>query len=704
MTSPGTVTFRVGIDIGGTFTDIIFLTPDGEVLSAKLLSTPDDYGRAIVEGLQAVVTRDGADPGAVAELIHGTTIATNTILEHKGARTGLLTTEGFADVLEIRRLRMPRLYDLAYEKPPVLVERDRRLEVRERMDHRGEVVRPLDEADAGRVIDALLALGVQSVAVCLLHAYANPRHEQRLRELVRARAPRLPICLSSDVLPEIKEYERTSTTVVNAYILPVVERYLRALGTELWSLGIRAPLLVMQSNGGTMGAEAAAERPIHIIESGPAAGVVGARELARRLGYADILTFDMGGTTAKASIIEQGEVSRVAEMDVGGGINLAGRLLKGGGYHVRVPAIDIAEVGAGGGSLVWLDPGGGLRVGPESAGADPGPVCYGHGGTVPTVTDANVVLGFLNPEALVGGALRLDHDAAAAALTEKIARPLGLDLEEAAWGVHVLANATMARAVRAVSSERGRDPRRFALMAFGGNGPVHGITLARSLGIPRVVVPPVPGLFSALGLLFPNIEHHYVRTYKRRLDGVDLDDLERVFRLLEDDGVHALKTEGYAEPATERERFVDMRYLGENSELTVRFPGTTVSARTSAELREVFGREHERNYGYRSDAEIVEVVNVRVIVRGLSSFARVPDRLHSRRASSESPAPRDRSIFFGREVGWIRTPLVSRGHLKGGEHAGPLAVEEYDSTVIVPPGCRAALDDWDDVIVTVEAP
>jgi N-methylhydantoinase A len=694
-------TFRVGIDVGGTFTDIIFLTPGGDVLAAKVLSTPDDYGRAIVEGLQAVLVGDAVDPAGIAELIHGTTIATNTILEHKGARTGLITTEGFADVLEIRRLRMPRLYDLAWEKPPVLVPRDRRLEVSERIDYRGEVVRPLDEAHAAGVIDHLLGLGVQSVAICLLNAYANPAHEERLRALLAARARDLPVCLSSDVLPEIKEYERTSTTVVNAYVLPVVERYLRALGGALRSLGIRAPLLVMQSNGGTMGAEAAAERPIHIIESGPAAGVVGARELARQLGYLDLLAFDMGGTTAKASIIENGEVRRVTEMDVGGGINLAGRLLRGGGYHVRVPAIDIAEVGAGGGSVVRLDPGGGLRVGPESSGAAPGPVCYGRGGTVPTVTDANVVLGFLNPEYLVGGALRLDRDRAAAAIAAQIAEPLGLQLEDAAWGVHVLANATMARAVRSVSSERGRDVRRLALMAFGGNGPVHGITLAQSIGIPRVVVPPVPGLFSALGLLFPNLEHHHVRTYKRRLDAIDLADLEGAFGRLEDEGLRALEAEGYPAAATERERFVDMRYLGENSELTVRCAESAVSPETPATLRERFGAEHERNYGYRSDTEVVEVVNIRVVVRGVSTFRRVPERLAARRGAAEPAAGARRPMFFGREHGWMKVPLISRAQLRDVEAAGPLAIEEYDSTVIVPPDCRATLDAWDNAVVMV---
>lgn len=689
------MSFRVGIDIGGTFTDIVFLTEDGRVRTAKVPSTPDDYSRGIAEGIRALFAEWRIDGSSVAEVIHGTTVATNAILEHKGARTGLITTDGFRDVLEIRRLRMPRLYDLGWQKPETLVPRDRRLEVRERIDHRGEVVRPLDEADALRVVDELLATGVESIAVCLLNAYANGAHEARLGALIRERSPDVPVNLSSEVLPEIREYERTSTTVVNAYILPVVGRYLRSLTVVLRDLGVRAPLLIMQSNGGTMSAESAARRPIHIIESGPAAGVVGAVEIARKLGCADVLTFDMGGTTAKASIIEGGEVSRVSECEVGGGINLAGRLLRGGGYHVRVPAIDIAEVGAGGGSLVAIDRGGSMRVGPESAGADPGPVCYDRGGKIPTVTDANVVLGFINPAYLVGGGLRLDARRAEEALAETVARPLGLEVADAAWGVHVLANAMMARAVRAVSSERGRDPRQFVLMAFGGNGPVHAVTLAQSLEIPRVVVPPVPGLFSALGLLFPEIEHHYVRTHKRRLHELGVEDGERVFAQLEAEGRRALAAEGYPDARVVVSRLVDARYLGENSELTIPFPDC--GRDVARALRDRFDQEHERTYGYRSADEVVEIVNLRVITRGLSSFTRVPTRLSIESDGTEGAARR--RAYFGPEHGWCDVSVLSRRAL--GTVEGPLIVEQYDTTIVVPPGCRATVDDEDNVIVDV---
>jgi N-methylhydantoinase A len=691
--------FRVGIDIGGTFTDIVVLAAGGAVLTVKVPSTPQDYSLGIADGLGGLMAAENLAGAAVSELIHGTTIATNAILEKKGAKTALITTEGFQDVLEIGRLRMPRLYDLGWEKPEPLVPRHRRLEVRERVDHRGAVTRTLDERHAADVVRTALDLGVQSIAVCLLNAYANGAHEARIAALVRALDGEIPLSLSSEVLPEIKEYERTSTTVVNAYITPVVKDYLLRLEAALRELGIPAPLLVMQSNGGTMGVAAAAERPIHIIESGPAAGVVGGAEVARRMGYPDVITFDMGGTTAKASLVEGGALTHVPGYDVGGGLNLSRRLLKGGGYHVRVPAVDVAEVGAGGGSLVWLDRAGSLRVGPESAGAEPGPVCYGHGGRVPTVTDANVVLGFLNPEYLVGGALPIDRERAATALWDVAARPLGADLEEAAWGVHVVANATMARAVRAVTSERGRDPRQFTLMAFGGNGPVHAVTLAQSLDIGRVVVPPAPGLFSALGLLFPPIEHHYVRTHKRQLPTLDVAELGVVFGSLEAEGRRTLATEGYRDGAVHLEQLADLRYLGENSELTVPVPHT--GAGVAEALGAAFGAAHEATYGYRSADEVVEIVNVRVVARGLASYDRVPSRLDVRAVGASGRRATRRRAFFGPDVGWIETPVIGRADV-GRDRAmsGPLVVEEYDSTSIVPPGWQVTRDGWDDLVIT----
>ncbi|MBI2202363.1 MAG: hydantoinase/oxoprolinase family protein, partial [Candidatus Rokubacteria bacterium] len=428
---------------------------------------------------------------------------------------------------------MPKLYDLTWQKPVTLVERYLRREVDERIDAHGRVERALDPAEVERVLDGLLAEKIEALAVCLLNSYANPVHEELIAEIVRKRAPDLTLSVSAEVLPEIREYERTSTTVINAYVMPIVRRYLGTLRAGLDASGVKAPLLIMQSNGGLMTDEAAAAKPVNIIESGPAAGVVGAQALARKIGLGKLVTFDMGGTTAKASIVEDGEVSRATEYQVGGGIMAGSRLLTGAGYLLRVPAIDLAEVGAGGGSRVWIDPGGGLQVGPDSAGAQPGPLCYDLGGTEPTVTDANVILGYLNPRELAGGAVKLNAARARAVFEAKIARPLGLGLEEAAYGAHVIAASNMMRAIRAVSSERGRDPREYALFAFGGNGPLFAAGMAHQLEMQRIVIPPAPGLFSSFGLLFADVEYHYVRTWRRLVRRIAPEDLADVFARME---------------------------------------------------------------------------------------------------------------------------------------------------------------------------
>ena len=685
------MSYRVGIDIGGTFTDLVFLTANGDALTLKVPSTPDDYSRGIAEGLTQVFQSGDITGPTIAEVIHGTTIATNAILEHRGVKTGLITTEGFRDVLEIRRLRMPKLYDLTWEKPKPLASRADRAEVIERINHQGDVLTPLDEGTALAAIDKLLANGVEAIAVSLINAYTNGNHERRIGELIAERAPGLPVCLSSLILPEIKEYERTSTTVVNAYILPVVSRYLTALSAALERLSVAAPLLVMQSSGGAMGVEAACLRPIHIIESGPAAGVVGGAEVAAKLGIENLLTFDMGGTTAKAAIIENGAFDRVGELDVGAGINYAARLLKGGGHHVGVPAIDIAEVGAGGGSVVRIDAGGSLAVGPESAGAIPGPICYGKGGTNPTVTDANVVLGFVNPDYLVGGELVLDAKAAADAIETQIAAPRGVSIDEAAFGIHRVANAAMTRALRAVSSERGRDPRRFALMAFGGNGPVHAATLARSLDIETILIPPTAGVFSALGLLFPATEHHYVRTLMREVEDIHATDVAASYNTLEDEGRRELESEGYSGDNIEFERFADLRYRGENTELTVPVPSN--DTKLDATVRG-FGNEHERTYGYQSNDEVVVVVNLRLIARGLDEQKRVPEALQVTTQAGHNMARQTRSVYFGPQYGRLETRVVDRADVTETGLDGPLIIEEYDSTTVVPPGCHIQRDAW----------
>ncbi len=694
------MSFRVGIDIGGTFTDIVFLDAEGQLHIKKVSSSTDDYARAIVDGLREVFEETGLGGRDVAEVLHGTTVASNAILEQRGARTGLITTLGFRDVLEIRRLRMPRLYDLTWDKPPALVERRLRVEVDERVNAAGEVVRPLAEAEVERALEFLLAEGVEALAVCLLNSYANPVHEERIRDVIRRRAPGLPLCLSAEVLPEIKEYERTATTVVNTYVAPIVRRYLATLRAGLDGIGARAPLLIMQSNGGLMTDEAAAAKPMHIIESGPAAGVVGAQALARQVELPRLITFDMGGTTAKASIVEDGVVHRATEYQVGGGIMHGSRLLTGAGYLLRVPAIDLAEVGAGGGSVVWLDAGGSLQVGPRSAGAFPGPLCYDLGGSEPTVTDANVILGYLSPTALAGGAVKLNAARSREVFRERIAAPLGLPLEEAAHGAHLIAASNMMRAIRAVSSERGRDPREFALFAFGGNGPLFAAGMARALEISRVIVPPAPGLFSAFGLLYSEVEHHYARTWRRRAAGLDPAALADALGRMEAEARSQLAGEGFAGAAARISRSADCRYAGQSFELTVPVPAGALDAAAVEVIAEAFGREHERTYGHRAGVtEPVEIVALRVVGRGIPDRPRVPARVRIERGGTGA-AGGIRRVYFGREAGWLDTPILGRADLATAR-SGPAIVEEYDATCVIPPGARASLDPWGNISMTL---
>ena len=689
--------FRIGVDIGGTFTDIVFLADDGELHTRKVSSTVDDYARGIVEGLAEVFSNTAISAGDISEVLHGTTVASNAILELAGARTGLITTRGFRDVLELRTLRMPNLYDLAWEKPPPLVERYRRVEVNERITASGAVEQALERADVERAVDALLAEDVEAIAVCLLNSFTNPAHERLIGEVIAERAPHVLSCLSVDVLPEIKEYERTSTTVINAYLLPVVARYLQRLETQVAEAGVRAPLLLMQSNGGLTPAQQAARLPCNIIESGPAGGVVGAQALASKLSLSQVISFDMGGTTAKASLLENGQYSRAVDYSVGGGIMLGSRLLTGAGYRLRVPAIDLAEVGAGGGSIVWLDAGGAVQIGPKSAGADPGPVCYGKGGTAPTVTDANVVLGYLNQGYLVGGELKIDADSSRRALASEIAEPLGLELAHAAYGAHRIAAANMIRAIKAVSSERGRDPREYTLFAFGGNGPLFAATMADELGMKKVLIPPSPGLFSAFGILYAEVEHHYSQTLRRDLGHADPAELESAWQVLEARAQAQLEEDGFTSARTELIRSANMHYAGQIFELSVAVPPGDVNV---AELAEAFGREHERTYGHRAGPdEPVELVNVEVIGRGLPETPRVPDRLQLASHREVTFAPRQ--AYFGDKHGWMETQVMDRSQLTEAPLAGPLVIEEYDATCVVPPGVTAQLDTAGNIILTL---
>ncbi|HXA98743.1 MAG TPA: hydantoinase/oxoprolinase family protein [Candidatus Dormibacteraeota bacterium] len=688
------MSYRLGVDVGGTFTDLVLVGPDGKSLTRKVLSSTGNYAEAIVEGTRALLAAAGRGPEEVAEVIHGTTVATNAILERRGARTGLLTTAGFRDLLEIGRLRLARLYDLRFERPAPLVPRRWRREVVERLNHQGEELVSLDPESVTRAIDFLVSEGVESIAVCLLHAYANPAHEEAVGRLVRARAAGLALTLSCEILPEMREFERTSTAVTNAYVMPVMSRYLESLERDLTGLGLRAPVLVMQSNGGVMTAGAGRQRPVHVIESGPAAGVIATATLARQIGQPNAISIDMGGTTAKASVIEGYEIKRTGEFEIGGVISQGSRLNRGTGFLLRVPAIDIAEVGAGGGSIVVVDGAGQLHVGPRSAGANPGPACYAQGGREATLTDANVVLGYLHPEQLPSG-LRLDAERARVAVAEQVATPLGLPLLEAAHGVYLLGCARMARAVRAVTIERGRDPREFVLVAFGGNGPLFATEMARSLEIGTVLVPPAPGVFSALGLLEAEVEHHLVRTFLRPLNGASAKEITAALDALEAEAGALFHTEGYRQPVEVR-RFVDLKYQGQSFELTVPLPEGWTGEASVPELVTAFAAEHERTYGHKAEGDPIQLVNLRLTARVLQPAARPRPRL----AETGAAGGGTREAYFGREHGVLPTPVLARHQVGAAARRGPLLIEEYDATTLVPPGCSARLDAHGNILIT----
>ena len=675
---------RVGVDIGGTFTDLVFTNADQHLDKLKVPSTPDDYSRAIVSGIEKYLSQKNIDGESINEVVHATTVATNAILERKGARTGLITTKGFRDVLELRRIRIPFSYDLNWQKPAPLVDRFLRCEVNERVDAAGNISTPLDKSSLQDAIQQLRDASVTSVAVCLLHSYMNPSHEQEIGETIRNELPDVYVSLSHEVLPEIKEFERTSTTVVNAYVAPLIGHYLDELRENLKRLSVSAPILVMQSNGGLIPSVTASKQPVTIIESGPAAGEIAAAEVARKGNYPNVITLDMGGTTTKASIIEQGEILRAGEYEVGSPVSVSSRLVRGSGYLLRIPVVDISEVGAGGGSIAQVDTAGAVRVGPRSAGADPGPACYGFGNQYPTVTDANLVLGYLNPDSLAGGALKINPSLAEAAVSEHIAKPTGLDVLEAAHGVYTIANSNMVRAIKSVSVERGRDPAEFVLMAFGGAGPLHACDVARSLNITTVIVPPAPGLFSAFGLLEAQVEHHTIRSVVMPTDKLQIPLLQSVFEQMNIEVISRAKQEGFDESTVHCSAFMDIRYLGQSSEITIPLTDFAIDHNLITEATASFEKEFERTYGHRGSSTVFEIVNCRMLARVSRGVAHD----HAWDYQDINPAENNsaRKIVIDPQTGPINTKIVTRTQLSAEPLSGPIIVEEYDSTTLVPPG------------------
>jgi N-methylhydantoinase A len=656
-----------GVDTGGTFTDIVLLQ-EGKITVHKVLSTPDDPSRSIVGGLQE---QDALNDLRV--LVHGSTVATNAVLERKGAVTGLITTAGFRDVLEIGRQTRPKLYDMRVQKTPPLVPRERRLEVVERLNERGEVLIPLDGSSVQAALEMLQEAGVEAVALSLLFSFANPEHEQRAAEYIRAAG--LYVSASCEVLPEFREYERTSTVVLNAYVGPLIDRYLARLERTLPEASV---LRIMQSNGGSISSAMARREAARTLLSGPAAGVVGAAFVAQASGYTQIITLDIGGTSTDVALVD-GTATVTTEGKIGG-------------YPTKLPMIDIHTIGAGGGSLAWFDAGGALRVGPASMGADPGPAAYGRGGDEATVTDAHVVLGRLLPEAFLGGTMRLEARQALDVIS-RLAQRLEASEEEAALGMIRVINANMEAAIRVISVERGCDPRDFTLVAFGGAGPLHACDLAAALRIPRVLIPTTPGVLSALGMLLADTLKDYVRTIM-----IPAEESQQLVRStlaeLEEMGRRDLAREGISAEQIVIEPSLDLRYVGQSYELNIPFEGDMVDASAA------FHRAHEQRFGYNDPNERIEVVNVRLKARGLNTY---PALERQEVVENFTPAPAMmRRVVFASRGGPVRQniPVYERAALRpGASFSGPAIVTQYDTTTLIPPAWYARVDGIGNLII-----
>jgi len=688
--------YQVGIDIGGTFTDVVILDPkSGRVSLGKKLTSTDNPARAVIEVMREMLQRDDIPAAQVSKAIHGTTLVTNLIIERKGALTGVLTTRGFRDALEIGREMRYDIYDIFLELPKPLSPRRLRVEVTERLDNNGQVLNPLTREEAERAVDELLALGVESVAICLLHSFRNPVHEQMLRDLILTKRPGFPVSISAEVAPEVREYERASTAVANAYAMPAVRRYMEELEKGLAGLGMGGRLYIMLSTGGITSPRTASEYPIRLVESGPAGGALAASWIGRQTGQANVISFDMGGTTAKTCIIQNGDPVRVNEFEVG----RIYRFKKGSGLPVKIPVIEMIEIGAGGGSIATIGPLGLLKVGPESAGADPGPACYGRGGENPTVTDADLILGYLDPHFFLGGEMKLNLQLAQAALEQKIAGPLNLTLERAAWGIHEVVNENMANASRIHAVEKGIDPRRFALVAFGGAGPVHAYQVAEKLRLGAIVVPPGAGVCSAFGFLLAPMSFDLSRSYIARLEALQWDRLNSIYAEMEGKGGELLLEAGVARKEMQFLRSADMRYVGQGFEINVSLPGGEYGPGHLEKIRRAFEAEYQRIYQRLCPEIPIESVNWRLAATGPRPEI-VAGTWWSKDANLSGALKGKRRVYLPAAGKYEEVPVYDRYRLPAGvEIDGPAIVEEKESTLVMSGPGTARVDESGNLMV-----
>lgn len=677
-----------GVDIGGTFTDLVGYV-DGAIVTSKSSTTPADPTRGVADTLRLA----GCSLPNLDEVLHGSTIAINTVLERKGARTALITTRGFRDVYAIGRGNRIEAFNLFFHRPKPLTERRLTFEAQERVNAAGDILTPLDKAGVEAIAAQLAGLGVEAVAICFLHSWANPDHERMAGDIVRRANPQMFITLSHEILREFREYERTSTTVLNAYVGPRVRNYLGTLDEYLSNGNFAGKLRLMRSNGGVMSLAQARSQPVAMMESGPVAGMIGAGHLARHLGLAQCIGFDMGGTTAKSSLITHGEPAIEEGYVIG---ELAS------GQPMQLPVVDIVEVGAGGGSIAWVDAAGGLHVGPQSAGADPGPACYGKGNADPVVTDADVVLGRINTRRFLGGAMGLDLEAARKAVETKIAGPLGISIEDAALSIATIADANMSLSVRAVSVNKGVDPRETTMIAFGGAGPLHAIAVARQIFIPRVVIPKLPGAFSALGMLMAPWRQDYVRTYVGRLGQLQQAPVEDVFASLSQAAHAQLATENMDPAMAELRFFADLRYVGQEHTLSIPVTSADMLTGDTTEVRKAFNTEHDQRYGQAAIEEHVEVVNIRLVVTADREGSAAIEWLSAPWTAQEHADEQSRDVIYDDPAKPLRARVLWRPALPAGfELTGPAVIEEPNSTILIHPGDRMRVSEAGHLIINL---
>ncbi|AEH49775.1 hydantoinase/oxoprolinase family protein [Parageobacillus thermoglucosidasius] len=675
---------RVATDIGGTFTDLVYLDENGRIGTAKSDTTPPNFEQGVID----VIKKSGISPEAITTFIHGTTVIINALTERKGAKTGLITTKGFRDVLEIARGNRPDLFNVRYKKPEPFVPRYLRLEVSERLNYKGEVITELAVEEVKAAVEQLRNEGVEAIAVSFLHAYANPLHEKLAVEIIKEVWPEVAVTASHEVTREWREYERTSTAVLNSYVKPIASSYIDKLDKHLQKIGVNGNKYIMQSNSGTTTFEQSKETPINMVESGPVAGIFGAAILGKTLGEKNIIAFDVGGTTAKCSLIDNGEVRVTTEYRIE-------RDDRNAGYPIKIPVVDIVEIGNGGGSIAWIDDAGSLKVGPQSAGAMPGPVAYGRGGENPTTTDANLVTGRLSPKNFQN---KVNMDAVKQAIDEKIAKHFGISVEEAALGIIRIANSNMLNALKLISVRKGYDPREFSLVAFGGGGPMHASALAKELGVKKVIIPVAASVFSAWGMLMTDLRHDYIQTYIRRVNELNLDELNSEWHQLEKEALKQYSQEGITEDKVLFVRYADMRYVGQEHAVKVPVPSGVMDETAVQEMISRFHNLHEKHYTFKLDGAPTEIVNLHLTAFGVVQKPEIA-RLENVGDNAEEALKEVRPVLF-EEHGWVDTKVYSREVLNAGSVIeGPAIVEEQSASTVIYPGQTLVVDEYGNLII-----